>query len=135
MTRLVILALSFLLAAQAAAQTDPLATRLIETRYCGEPKRDAAGNIKRSTAVVNAFKRAHPCPSTGLATGTCPGWAINHTIPLACGGCDAVSNMDWMPDQIKSCKEPWCRDRWERSVYDYGVTGTDACTNKIITLP
>ena len=121
------------LTGDALAQVDP--ARLAETRYCGTPVRNADGSIKRSTAVVNAFKRAHPCPSTGLATGACPGWSANHTIPLACGGCDAVSNMDWMPAQIKSCSQPWCRDRWERNVYDSGITGTDACTNKVLTWP
>ena len=126
--RLIVLAL---LMTATCAMADP---RPIETRYCGAPARNADGSIKRSTAVLNAFKRAHPCPATGLTTGACPGWAANHTIPLACGGCDSVSNLDWMPAQIKSCKEPWCRDRWERNVYDAGIAGTDACTNKIVDL-
>lgn len=108
---------------------------LVETRYCGTPARNADGSIKRSTAVLNAFKRIHPCPATGLTTGACPGWAIDHPLPIACGGCDAVSNMQWLPDRIKSCSDPWCKDRWERSVYDAGFPGTDACTNKPVLLP
>ena len=104
-----------------------------ETRYCGPPVRDAAGNIKRSTAVLNAFKRAHPCPANGQTSGACPGWAINHTIPLACGGCDSVANLDWMPDQIKSCAADWCRDRWERKVYaaDPPFEDTGGCKSSI----
>jgi len=108
--------------------------QLVETRYCGAPVRNADGTIKRSTTVLKAFQKIHPCPSTGLTTGACPGWALNHTVPLACGGCDAVNNLDWMPDEIKSCAEPWCRDRWERKVYDHSPSfaGTDACTNEVV---
>jgi hypothetical protein len=116
----------------AGAVTD--VASLTETRYCGTPVRDAAGNIKRSVAVLSAFQKVHPCPATGLTTGACPGWAVNHTIPLACGGCDAVSNMDWMPDQIKSCADQHCRDRWERKVYDHvpSFAGTNDCTNGVV---
>lgn len=103
-----------------------------EVRYCGAPARDANGKIVRSQAVLRAFQRVYPCPSTGLKTGACPGWAINHTIPLACGGCDSLANLDWMPDRIKSCAEPWCRDRWERQVYDRPTdTDTPSCTNRV----
>lgn len=102
-----------------------------EVRFCGEPQRDAEGRIVRSRAVLRAFQRLYACPSTGKTTGPCPGWAINHTIPLACGGCDSVANLDWMPDRIKSCAEPWCRDRWEREVYDRPGTNTPSCTNEI----
>jgi hypothetical protein len=108
--------------------------QLQETRYCGAPERYADGTIKRSRAVLRAFQQRYPCPATGLTTGSCPGWAINHTIPLACGGCDAVFNLDWMPEAIKSCRSPACRDRWERSVYDANVPDTNACTNRIVTL-
>lgn len=124
------LVLALLLAATGAwaHPVDPFA----EVRYCGAPERDAAGKIKRSQAVLRAFQRIYPCPSTGLKTGACPGWAINHTIPLACGGCDSLANLDWMPDRIKSCAEPWCRDRWERQVYDRPTdTDTPSCTNRV----
>ena len=127
--RLLLAAFVVCMAWDASGQIDP--ARLAETRYCGTPARNADGSIKRSAAVLRAFRIAHPCPATGQVAGACPGWSVNHTIPLACGGCDSVSNMDWMPDQIKSCKEPWCRDRWERQVYDSGIPGTDACTNKV----
>jgi hypothetical protein len=90
--------------------------RLKDYRMCGVVVRDTNGNIKRSSAVLTAYKKIHPCPSTGLTTGACPGWALNHSIPLACGGCDAVYNLTWTPDQIKSCAEPWCIDRYERKI-------------------
>lgn len=102
------------------------AGHLDETRYCLPIVRDANGVIVRSTAVQKAFQKIHPCPSTGLTFGPCPGWQRNHVIPLACGGCDAVSNMDWMPVEIKTCKDWFCRDRFERNIY--GIYKETNCT-------
>jgi len=90
---------------------------LDETRYCGDPKRDDRGRIVRRADVIAAFKREHPCPANGARTGSCPGWAIDHVIPLAVGGCDAVRNLQWLPVEIKSCAGTVCKDRWERRVY------------------
>jgi hypothetical protein len=50
---------------------------------------------RRSAAARNAFKRAHPCPSTGMTKGACPGYVIDHINPLECGGADAPFNMQW----------------------------------------
>lgn len=90
---------------------------IVDYRYAGEVVRDADGSIHRSTKVINAFKKQWACPSTGLHKGPCPGWAIDHTIPLACGGKDAVFNMAWIPDEGKSCAADYCKDRYERKVY------------------
>jgi hypothetical protein len=95
----------------------PLPYPLEETRYCGEPARHHGGGIKRSTAVITAFKKQHPCPVTGLPAGTCSGWSVDHVIPLAVGGCDSVSNLQWLPNEIKSCAGVFCKDRWERKIY------------------
>lgn len=97
--------------------TAACASPLTETRYCGAPPRDAAGEIVRDARVARAFRRVHPCPSTGLATGACPGWSIDHVIPLACGGCDSVANMQWLPNEIKRAAGELPKDRWERRVY------------------
>lgn len=96
---------------------DTLAGPLDETRYCGPPARDADGRIARRADVLRAFRQIHPCPATGQARGRCDGWNIAHTIPLACGGCDSVANLSWLPVQIKRCAGQWCKDRWERRVY------------------
>ena len=106
----------------------------VEYRYCGSPERYANGSIKRSTAVLNAFVKIHPCPATGLKTTSCEGWQINHTIPLACGGCDAVSNLDWIPTDTKTCSGDHCRDRYERNIYaaDPPYPNTSNCVNKIV---
>ena len=95
------------------AAPDPLA----ETRYCGEPKRTAAGHILRRADVLVEFRRLYACPATGQHTGACKGWAIDHVIPLAVGGCDAVRNLQWLPGALKSCPGTVCKDRWERKVY------------------
>jgi hypothetical protein len=95
------------------AQTiDPLK----EIRYCGQPERDSKGNIMRSQRVLAAFKKSHFCPSTMATTGACPGWQMDHIIPLVCGGCDAVWNLQWLPIQIKTCKDPTCKDRFEQRI-------------------
>ena len=109
-----------------------VANPLIETRYCGEPKRDAKGEIIRRADVLRAFQKIHPCPSTGLTTGACPNWQKNHIVPLACGGCDEVSNLNWLPIIIKVCSFWYCNDRFELKIYDNGISDTDKCTNVIV---
>ena len=109
-----------------------MANPLLETRYCGPPKRNANGEIIRRADVLAAFQKIHPCPSTGLTTGACAGWQKNHVIPLACGSCDEVSNLAWLPTIIKTCTAWYCIDRFERKIYDNGIPNTDACTNVII---
>lgn len=93
------------------------ADQITEHRYCGTPVRDNTGVIARSEKVKNEFRMEVPCPSTGKATGACPGWAIDHVWPLASCGCDSVSNMQWLPNTIKSCAGTDCKDRFERKVY------------------
>jgi hypothetical protein len=85
-----------------------------DPRYCGEPKRDKHGRILRSRAVLRRFAKVFPCPSTLKPIPSCPGWAIDHPLPLASGGCDAQINLQWLPTAIKACAAPACKDRWER---------------------
>lgn len=97
-----------------------------ETRYCGAPARNLRGEIIRRSDVLTAFKRHHPCPATGSTTGACEGWQIDHVIPLACGGCDAVHNLQWLNADAKGIK-----DRYERRIYPKFPTPepyTPACT-------
>lgn len=60
-----------------------------------QPVRDAHGKIKRSSYQLYKFKKQHPCPATGQSYGKCPGYVIDHIIPLACCGVDRPSNMQW----------------------------------------
>lgn len=64
---------------------------------------------RRSNSARTAFKRLSLCPSTGRPTGPCPGWVIDHVTPLACGGPDAPSNMQW-----QTTADARAKDRWER---------------------
>lgn len=66
-------------------------------------------SIKRDSTQRAAFVRANPCPATGEPRGACPGWVVDHIKPLACGGADDPSNMQWQTTQ--DAKE---KDRWER---------------------
>jgi hypothetical protein len=108
---------------------------LLETRYCGFVPRLANGDIKRRADVLTAFQKIHPCPSTGLTTGACPDWSKDHQIPLACSGCDSVSNLAWIPNIAKSCSKGYCKDRYERKIYATNppIPDTDNCKNAIIT--
>lgn len=116
MTRL--MPLGLLAAALAMLASVAIGNPLAETRYCGpEIKRDATGRIERSSAVLRAFRDRYPCPSTGQRRGACPGWNIDHVIPLRQGGCDAVPNLQWLPVEIKRCAGAVCKDRWEHEVY------------------
>lgn len=112
--------LAFMLLASSASAID--LNPYMDYRYCGPNiKRDADGRISRSPKVLAAFKKIQPCPVTKKTYGSCPGWAINHDWPLANGGCDAVFNLSWMPNEAKSCAEDYCRDRYERRIFGYVV--------------
>jgi hypothetical protein len=63
----------------------------------------------RSRAARAEFMRQHPCPSTGKGYGACPGYVVDHVKPLACGGADAPSNMNW-----QTIAEGKAKDKWER---------------------
>ncbi len=57
------------------------------------------GRIKRSSAARQEFKRA-----TGYPSGR-PGYIIDHVIPLACGGADHLSNMQWQTKEEARAKD------------------------------
>jgi hypothetical protein len=46
----------------------------------------ASAREHRSASVKHEFQLTHPCPSTGLTSGACPGYVKDHIVPLACGG-------------------------------------------------
>lgn len=56
----------------------------------------ADGHIPRSAAAKHAFQRERPCPATHAPRGPCPGWQIDHIVPLKCNGLDAPGNMQWL---------------------------------------
>jgi len=78
------------------------------TRAAVGVSRDSHGRIKRSETARLTFEHHHPCPSTGKTSGACPGYVIDHIVPLKRGGDDAPGNMQWQTrDAAKA------NDRWE----------------------
>lgn len=65
--------------------------------------RDANGRIHRSEAAKDAFMR-----QTGYPHGR-KGYVVDHVVPLACGGADAPSNMQW-----QSAADAKAKDKIER---------------------
>lgn len=71
--------------------------------YCQDCIRDKHGKIARSQWAKQEFKR-----QSGFPSGR-PGYQIDHIIPLACGGPDTPTNMQWL-----SLDEKRVKDRNER---------------------
>jgi len=113
MAKCFVLVMSLLCFPAAPQELDPL----VDYRFTGVVIRDSDGNTKRSVKVLNAFKKIWACPSTQQHSGACPGWALDHVIPLACGGADTVWNLQWLPDEIKSERGEFSKDHFERRVY------------------
>src|SRR5262249_30178117 len=61
--------------------------------------RDDKGRIKRSEAARHAFE-----VQTGYPHGR-PGYLIDHIKPLACGGADDPSNMQWQTIEAAKAKD------------------------------
>jgi hypothetical protein len=68
-------------------------------------RRDAHGNIKRSTRAKDDFQKSHPCPATGKTAGSCPGYIIDHVKPLKRGGDDSPGNMQWQTKKAAKLKD------------------------------
>ena len=56
---------------------------------------DASAKTHRDPAQRRAFQREHPCPATSKKSGKCPGYVVDHVVPLCAGGQDHASNMQW----------------------------------------
>lgn len=93
-------------APKSAAKTAPKTTPTTSVQ------RNARGRIARSETAKRQFEISKPCPAPGAHKpgSPCPGYIIDHIKPLACGGLDAPSNMQWQT--TAAAKE---KDRWERA--------------------
>ena len=72
---------------------------------CASCTRTSKGRIARSAAANRTFRKSHPCPSTGKASGACPGYVIDHVVPLKRGGADAPRNMQWQTAAAAKAKD------------------------------
>lgn len=63
----------------------------------------------RSRAARTQFQLMNSCPSTGATRGPCPGYVVDHIIPLCGGGPDLPCNMQWQT--IEAAKQ---KDQIER---------------------
>ena len=68
---------------------------------------NVSAEYHRSQKAKTIFKYEHPCPATGRVKGSCPGYIIDHIKPLACGGLDAASNMQWQTTAEAKAKDKW----------------------------
>lgn len=67
---------------------------------------------ERSAEAVRIFRRHHLCPATQMYSPQCPGYVVDHIVPLACWGADEEANM-----QYQTLEEGKAKDRWELAVY------------------
>ncbi len=76
--------------------------------YSSSGTRDSHGKIKRNSTAKEEFMR-----QTGYPHGR-PGYVVDHVKPLAAGGADDPSNMQW---QTKA--DAKAKDKWELKAYGY----------------
>lgn len=63
----------------------------------------------RDRAQRAEFFREYPCPATGRTHGACPGWVVDHIVPLCAGGADAPDNMQWQELEASKVKD---KEEW-----------------------
>src|SRR5882762_10109225 len=61
--------------------------------------RDSHGRVKRSETAKEGFMRQTSHPHSW------PGHVVDHRVPLACGGADAPSNMQWQTTEDAKAKD------------------------------
>lgn len=69
----------------------------------------ASAGQQRSYQAKREFARAVPCPSTWRYIPHCPGYVIDHVVPLCAGGADTPVNMQW-----QNREQSLVKDREER---------------------
>jgi hypothetical protein len=89
---------------QSAPHAAHASGRPFRSNRCDNCDRDAHGRIVRSGEAKGAFKHA-----TGYPHGR-PGYVIDHINPLACGGRDVPSNMQW-----QTIADAKAKDKHERA--------------------
>ena len=81
--------------------------------FTGDGMGGDAGKVAgpdRETKVVREFRKSVPCPSTGHTDGACPGYVVDHPVPLCWGGPDAITNMAWQEQRLSYMKDVFERE-------------------------
>lgn len=79
--------------------------RRSHAKHDADVQRDSRGRIKRSATAKNRFRKENPCPSTGKGSGACPGYLIDHVVPLKRGRKDSPENMQWQTKEEAKAKD------------------------------
>jgi len=87
--------------------TGGFATNLSKDDY--SVPRSSRTKVKRSQSARQQFLNQVPCPATGQTGKPCRGYVVDHIRPLACGGADDPSNM-----QFQTVADGKAKDKWER---------------------
>ena len=69
------------------------------------PQAAPPAKVERSPKARAAFVKVNPCPATGQPRGACPGWVVDHVVPLCAGGADAPANMQWQAREVSLVKD------------------------------
>lgn len=78
-------------------------TRAVSSKNAVSPTE--ARPIKRNSAARGEFQKQHPCPATGMTTGACTGYVVDHVVPLKRGGADKATNMQWQTTADAKAKD------------------------------
>ncbi|MDP1681062.1 MAG: HNH endonuclease signature motif containing protein [Burkholderiales bacterium] len=77
----------------------------------------------RDASVRRIFTQQNPCPAIGEPRGACPGWVVDHIVPLCAGGADTTDNMQWQTKEeaLEKDKEEWrlCRELRKQRASEY----------------
>lgn len=65
----------------------------------------------RDISVRQQFRNLHACPVTLKTRGPCPGFVVDHMIPLCAGGPDTIANMQW-----QDVRTSYAKDNVERTL-------------------
>jgi hypothetical protein len=89
---------------RSSPRSAPRASRRSSPPKCTTCARDSSGRIARSSTARRDFQKARPCPATGKTSGSCPGYVIDHVVPLK-RGVDSPGNMQWQTKAAAKAKD------------------------------
>lgn len=75
-----------------------LAVLMMAVATCGN-------TAERSYKARKAFMLENPCPASGQISGECPGWVVDHIVPLCAGGRDEPWNLQWQTLEASKAKD------------------------------